>query len=56
MFEILVLALSAVFIFVIGAAVGAHNAATVDKAIATIKQTETNAKAQLDKIIAHKAS
>lgn len=47
---------TAVAFFVVGAAVGAHNVPTVQKAITAIKAAETNAKDTLDKITAHKAT
>lgn len=49
-------AAGAVVVFVVGVAVGAHNAVTVDKAIAVVKQAEASAQATLAKITAHKAS
>lgn len=47
---------TAVFFFLVGAAVGAHNVPTVTKAITAIKTAETNAQDTLSKITAHKAS
>lgn len=47
---------TAVAFFVVGAAVGAHNVPTVQRAIVAIKAAETNAKDTLDKITAQKAS
>lgn len=46
----------AVLFFVVGAAVGAHNVPSVQKAITALKGAEQNAKDTLDKITAHKAS
>lgn len=44
-----------VFIFVVGAAVGAHNVPTVAKAIASLKAAEANAINTLTTIGQHKA-
>lgn len=54
---VIVILLGAIVVsFFVGAAFGAMNAQTVDKAIAAITAAENSAKATLSKITAHKAS
>lgn len=47
--------IATVFVFGVGAVVGATNAPTVDKAIAAVEAAEKSAQATLAKITAHKA-
>lgn len=54
--EIFLIVGGLVVAFLVGAAYGAMNATTVDKAIAAITSAENSAKATLAKIVAHKAA
>lgn len=54
--EVIIILGAIVVSFLVGAAYGAMNAQTVDKAIAAITAAENSAKATLAKIVAHKAA
>lgn len=54
--DVIFIIAGSVVLFVLGAIVGNNNKVTVDKAIAALKTAEANAKATLDKIVAHKAA